>query len=79
MTDWSVWSTCPVTCGTGIQSRARSCNYNGSNITATARDDGCAAGFQNGYHEEQDCSMPSCRKFLLHLCHVCHKLKLCRN
>ena len=63
MTDWTIWSSCPVTCGTGTQSRLRSCNFENNNHTATIVDTGCAKGFQNGYYDTQECSMPSCRKF----------------
>ena len=64
MTDWTLWSSCPVSCGTGTQSRLRSCNFENNNHTATIVDTGCAKGFQNGYYDTQECSMPSCRKFL---------------
>ena len=63
MTDWTIWSSCPVTCGTGTQSRERSCHFENNDHTATIDDTGCAEGFQNGYHDTQECSMPSCRKF----------------
>ena len=71
MTDWTDWSICPVTCGTGIQSRRRSCEFENKNLTANAGDKGCADGFEHGYYEKQDCSKPPCRKFLSYLCRLC--------
>ena len=71
MTSWADWSICPVTCGTGIQLRKRSCVFENKNLTANANDYGCKDGYYNGYYEEKVCTMSSCRKFLSHFFQTC--------
>ena len=51
---WTAWGSCSLTCGTGTQTRARSCNnpapaHGGSNCTGS-------------YSESQNCNTSPCRK-----------------
>ena len=52
LTDWSIWSTCTLSCGIGTQSRSRSCinpepQYGGQDC-------------EGALSESQDCNISPC-------------------